>query len=170
MQIKRIKKKKEVLTNDFKFTRDKGATFLVKSKKMPIGFWINPKKWSFERSNSNEASEFSFTLKDADLYAMAITERIEIPLANLKKIAVSNAREVAPDVSVDKEEYRWVNGKKILMMQLSGTTEGVKFVYYAYYYSSKKGVVQLVTYSSSSLFEEYKKEMELFLNGFVETE
>ena len=99
---------------------------------------------------------------------MIITERTEIPLLNLKEIALENARSVAPDVKVDKEEFRNVNGQKVLMMELSGTTQGIKFKYYAYYYSSKKGVVQLVTYSSLNLFEDYKKEMELMLNGLVE--
>jgi len=163
-----INETKEISTNNFEFKKDENSTFLVRSKKMSIGIWLNPKKWSFKKNNTNEAAEFSFTLKNEDLYGMVITEKTEIPLLNLKQIALDNAKEVAPDIKIDKEEFRTVNGKKILMMELGGTTQGIKFKYYAYYYSSKKGVVQLVTYCSLNLFEAYKKEMEKVLNGLVE--
>ena len=81
---------------------------------------------------------------------------------------VKLCKEIAPDIQVDKEEYRFVNGIKLLMVQMSGTINEIKFKYYSYYYSSDKGVVQLITYSSLNLFETYKKQMEDFLNGFVE--
>jgi len=162
--------KKEIKTNEVPFIKDKNSKFLVKSKKIGIGLWINPKKWSFERSSSNDATEFTFTLRNEDLYGMLIVEKTEIPLLSLKEIALSNAKEVASNVKVEKEEFRTVNGIKLLMMQLSGVTQGIKFKYYAYYYSSKKGVVQLVTYSSENLFDEYNRDMDVFINGFVEIE
>lgn len=158
---------KEIPTNNYKYIKPDESSFMVKSNKMPIGFWLNPKKWSFKKSVSNEAAEFTFTLKNSDLYAMAITERTKIPLENLKKIAIDNAKEVAPDVTVEKEEFRTINGKKVLMMQLGGTTQGIKFKYFAYYFSGEIGVVQFVTYCSDNLFEDYKKDMETFLNGIV---
>tara|TARA_B110000091_G_scaffold109341_1_gene118544 strand:- start:682 stop:1020 length:339 start_codon:yes stop_codon:yes gene_type:complete len=108
-----------------------------------------------------------FDLKNGDLYAMIIPEKAEIPLLSLRELAISNAKDVAVDVKVDSEEYRTVNGIKVLMLQMSGTTQGVKFKYYSYYYSSSKGVVQVVTYTSLNLFESYKNKMEKFLNGFV---
>ena len=42
-----ISETKDILTNNFEFKKDKNATFLVKSKKTPIGLWINPKKMEF---------------------------------------------------------------------------------------------------------------------------
>ena len=158
----------EIETNNFQFKKPKVSSFLVKSKKFKVGVHINPKKWSFEKNGISDAAEFSFQMKNEDLYAMIITEKIELSLINLKGIAIQNAKEAAPDIQIDKEEYRYVNGIKLLMIQMSGTTQGVKFKYYSYYYSSEKGVVQLITYSSLNQFETYKKEMEDFLNGFVE--
>lgn len=43
-------------------------------------------KWSFTKSNSNEVSEFQFTLKEKDAYVMLITEKIEMPIETLKKL------------------------------------------------------------------------------------
>ena len=159
---------KEIPTNNFKFRKDRKATFLVKSKRIDIGIWLNTKEWSFKKAKSNEAAELTFELKNGDLYAMIISEKAQIPLLSLRELAISNAKEVAPDVKIDSEEYRTINGTKILMLQMSGTTQGVKFKYYSYYYSSSKGVAQIVTYTALNLFEDYKDKMERLLNGFME--
>lgn len=106
-------------------------------------------------------------MRDKDLYAMMITERIDIPLESLKKAALINARNAAPDIKIVKQEYRTVNDKKILMIQMNGTTEGIKFSYVGYYFSSPKGTVQLVAYTSQSLIMELMDEVEFFLNGLI---
>ncbi|PWG05400.1 hypothetical protein [Polaribacter aquimarinus] len=163
-----INNNKNIITNNHKFETNKKSTFLVKSKTLKVGVYINPKKWSFEKNPDTEAAEYSFQMKNEDLYGMIITEKTQIPLLSLKDLAVENAKEVAPDIQIDKEEYRYVNGKKILMIQMSGTTQQIKFKYFSYYYSSDLGVVQLITYTSLNLFKDYEKRMEDFLNGFVE--
>ena len=112
-----INNNKEIETNSFQYKKPKRATFLVKSKNLKVGIHINPKKWSFEKDADGEASEYSFQMKNEDLYGMIITEKVQIPLINLKDIAIENAKEAAPDIQVDKEEYRYVNGKKLLMIQ-----------------------------------------------------
>lgn len=163
-----IKISNEITTNELTFEKDNKSTFLVKSKKLNVGVSINPKKWSFKKSGIDDETEFSFQLRGEELYAMALIENTEIPLLNLRDIAIENAKAVAQDITVDKQEYRNVNGKKILLVQMSGVTQGIKFTYYSYYYSSKNGVVQLVSYTSKNLFEKYKNDMELFLNGLTE--
>ncbi len=160
---------KEITENPAKFTKGKNSGFLVKSKKMKVGVWLDSKKWRFEKAESTEPAEFQFNLKNEDLYGMLITEKIEIPLERLQSIAIQNAREAASDIKVLNEEYRTVNGTKVLMMQMSGTIQGIQFTYYGYYYSNKEGSVQFITYTSKSLFEDYKNEIEELLNGFVVT-
>jgi len=44
---------------------------------------------------------------------------------------------------------------------------GIKFIYLGYYYSSPKGTIQLLTYTSSNLLDEYKKDLKEFLNSFI---
>ena len=158
----------EIKMNTQKFERNSKSDFLVKSTKFNVGVWINPKTWSFEKEKPEESAEFSFRKKNGDLYGMMICEKIPIPLESLKEIALSNARDAAPDIKLVKQEYRMVNGKKILMLQMKGTIQGLKFIYYGYYYSNENGTVQLLTYTGEKLMNEYIADAESLLNGLVE--
>ena len=80
-------------------------------------------------------------------------------------IALENARDAAPDAKIVKQEYRTVNGNKVLCLQLNGTMRGIKFAYLGYYISNESGTVQLVGFTAQSLFKEYQAEIEEFLNG-----
>ena len=160
----------EIKINDKPFTKDKNSTFVVKSKKANIGIWINPKDWSFTKSASNEDAEFQFQKKGEDLYGMLIAEKLEIPIEALKNIAIQNAKSVATDIKVVSEEYRNVNGIKVLMMQMAGTIQGMKIVYCGYYYSNDTGTIQLLTYTGENLLKDYHNDIETFLNGLVKLE
>lgn len=162
-----ISASKEISINPATFTQSNQATFSVKSKILPVSVMIDPKKWSFSKGKEGESAEFNFASKDKEVHAIAITEEFEIPLLTLRRIAIENAREAAPDIALVKEEYRTVNGVKVLCMQMHGTIEGISFTYLGYYYSGEKGVCQLITYTAQKSFAKYEKYMEEFLNGFV---
>lgn len=154
--------------NSSPFTKAIDADFQVKSKIIDVKIWINSKKWSFSRpSDETSSAEYDFKLKGEDAYAMLITERIEVPLKNLKQIALQNATNVAPDIKIVFEEIRKVNKKEVLCLQMEGTIQGIKFVYFGYYYSDEDGTLQLITYTSNNLFKKYKTDLEAFLNGLV---
>jgi len=159
---------KEIPTNTINFKKEKESNFLLKSKKLNVGFWLNPKIWSFEKSTDNSPAEYNLSLKGGDLYGMIISEKVEIPIETLKSIAVKNAMEAAIDTKIIKEEYRIVNGVKVLLLQMNATMKGIKVTYYGYYFSNPNGTVQFVTYTSKNLFENYKPKIETLLNGFVE--
>ncbi len=156
-----------ISTNKKKYKKEASSSFIVKSNKVNVGVWINPKEWKFEKEDSEAAAEYTFTSNDEGIYGMLITEKIEIPIQNLRQAAINNAKSVAPDTKVINQEYRTVNDNEVLMMQLIGTIQGVKFVYYGYYFTSSYGTVQLVTYTSENLFKTREGEMEMFLNGLV---
>jgi hypothetical protein len=162
-----LSEKKALPTNPKTFKKNVGSAFLLKSSRIDVGVWLDAKKWNFKKASTNEAAEYELQLKGKDLYGMMITESIEIPIETLRGIAVKNAGSVAPDIKVIKEEYRTVNNKKILLIQMNGTMRGIKFTYYGYYYSNAKGTVQLVTYTAQNLFASYLSDMEDLLNGFV---
>ena len=158
----------EILMNPLKFVRPATSAFLLKSTKFNIGVYLDSKIWTIEKGKGDEAYEYQLTLNQGDLYAMLITEQVEIPLESLKEIAVENARDVAPDVYVAKEEYRMVNGLKVLMLQMNGTLSGIKFSYYCYYFTSEKGTIQFIGYTSQNLLPKYQKTIEDLLNGLVQ--
>jgi hypothetical protein len=158
----------EIPLNSKEFIKDNQATFLVKSTRVDIGVYIDPKSWSFEKGTDQDEYEFSFQKKGEDLYAMIITEKMMIPIETLKSIALENARSVAPDIRATKEEFRNVNGIKVFMMQMEGTIQGIEFVYFGYYYSNSSGTIQLLSYTGKKLFDQYKDDAESLLNGLVE--
>lgn len=156
----------KIETSSKVFTRPGNSSFEVKSTKNNSIFWINTDKWTFTKQVENPAAEYEFKLKGKDLYGMAITEEIEIPLESLVELAIENARKIAPDIRITKQQYRVVNGKKVLYMTMSGTIQGMKASYLGYYYSDGSGTTQLLTYTATNLVEKYRSEIDDFLNGF----
>lgn len=157
----------QIIKNTQIFKKPIYSNFLLKSTKNDSGFWINSNKWLFKKSKEASATEYTFQLKGKDLYAMAITEKVQIPLDTLSNIALENAQKVAPDTQITYRDYRKVNSNKVLYMEMKGTIQGIKFTYRGYYYSDKSGTTQLVTYTASNLIDTYKPEINNFLNGFV---
>lgn len=155
--------------NSTKFTKSESAGFLLKSKILKVGFWLDPQKWSFKKAVSNEDAEFELQLKEeGDVYAVIIVEKFPFPLEALRHIAVENLRTMIPDVEIVKEEYRNVNGLKILMLEMNGLFHGAEFTFLGYYYSGKDGAVQYTVYTSPEILETQRSQVEQLLNGFVE--
>lgn len=154
-------------TNTAVFSKKPTDSFQIKSTKTNVGVFFDSKSWALEKGKPAESSEYNFKSLIKDIYGKFITERIEIPLQKFPDIAISNARKVAPDARIIKKEFRNVNGNKVLCMQINGTIQGVNFVYLGYYYSSNKGTVQFVTYTTQSLLSEYYNSMQSLLNGLI---
>ncbi|WP_406684894.1 hypothetical protein N1F78_03995 [Seonamhaeicola sp. MEBiC1930] len=166
-QNEEVIKETEIPTNPEKFEKDTNSTFLLKSNKLNVGFWLDPKVWSFKKATDNPEAEYELQVKDGDLYGMVISEKVEIPLEMLKTIALENGKAAAPDLKIVKEEYRMVNDLKVLLLQMDGTMYGIKFSYYGYYFSHENGTVQFITYTSQNLLEESRDVCEKLLNGIV---
>lgn len=159
---------KEIPVNPKPFVKSGKSSFLLKSSKTNLGVWIDPKKWTYKKAENNEDAEYELNLKGGDLYGMIITEKIEIPLKALKQAAFNNAKQAAPDIKIVHEEMRKVNGTDVLFMQMEGTLQDMKFIYFGYYFSNSKGAVQFLTYTTKNLEGEYKASAEELLNGLVE--
>lgn len=158
---------KTIGTNKKNFTKPKESSFLLKSIKNNSAYWINTNKWAFKKATGNPEAEYELQLKSEDLYGMIIAEGIEIELEALTDLAISNAKSAAPDINVVKKEYRMVNGKKVIYMEMRGTIQSIKFTYLGYYYSDKSGSTQLITYTATNLIEKYQSDIFDLLNGLV---
>ncbi|WP_296385295.1 hypothetical protein [Winogradskyella sp.] len=157
----------EVKLNPKEFKKPSKSNFLLKSTRVDVGVWLNPKEWNFEKAIDNPEAEYEISLKGEDLYGMLITEKMSIPISNLKDIAIENAKLAAPDIRLVKEEYRMVNGLKMLLLEMAGTLQGIKFTYYGYYFSYDGGTIQFITYTSQSLIDSYRPKAEELINGLV---
>ena len=147
------------------YQRPTEAKLFVKAPKGPFGVWINQQKWKQDAPVEEDASKITFRHKKGDAYAMLIAERLSIPTESLKKMVLAEAKGAAPDVRVISEEKRTLNGKKILCLKMGATIENIPFVYYGYYYSGSDGTLQVVTYTGTNFFDEFKSDFEEFLNG-----
>jgi hypothetical protein len=154
--------------NPAKFSKSGDATFLAKSNTVNVGVYVDPDKWTLKTHNENESNpEYRFSLKSGDGYAMLETEKTPIGLEAMRNIALINAQKAAIDARITKQEYRIVNNKRILFLEISGTIQGIKFKYMGYYFSNEKGTTQLLSYTSEAMYNDANKEMETFLNGLV---
>jgi hypothetical protein len=138
-------------TNPRTFSKPPQATFLLKSTTNNAAVWIDTDKWIFRKGDPDKSAEYDFQLKGKDLYGMAITEEIAMPMATLADLALVNARQAAPDARIARQEYRTVNGKKVLYMEISGTIQGIRFTYIGHYHTDEAGATQLITYTATNL-------------------
>ena len=124
---------------------------------------FDPSKW--KQTKSETGGKLNFQHISGDGYAMIIAERIAIPAEQFRDLAIANMHEVAPDGRVVEETRRKVNGADVRVMRLEGTAKGIAFTFLGYYYSGPAGSVQVVTYTGTALFDEYRADFEEFLNG-----
>lgn len=154
-----------IKTNKSDFKKPASSTFLLKSTKNNSAFWINANTWTFKKATDTAAAEYDLQLKNNDLFGLVITEAISVPVESLTKIALTNAKDVAPDMEVLEKEYRYVNGLKVIYMEMAGTLQGMKITYLGYYYSNESGATQFLIYTGTNLVDKYKEEITDFLNG-----
>ena len=165
--VEEILNNDSINTNPILFTKSANASFFLKSKNTPVGFWINPKKWDFEKS-TDKTSEYTFSLKDnSSIGAFVVIEELGLDLQSLRKIALDNIQKQASAFKLISEEYRIVNGTRILQVEMSATVQGIQLFYLNYYYTDEYATVQFLTYFPKNLVAQYKKEVEEFLNGFA---
>ena len=148
------------------FKKSADATFLLKSKRLNVGVWLNQNEWTYKKAGG--AKEYNISNNRKGLYALLITEKTSIPVELLVEAALINAKKAATDIKIIKQEYRFVNGQQVFMMQMSGIINEIKYHFNGYYYSNKNGSVQLVVTSIESIAKKNNKDIEKFLNGFVE--
>lgn len=151
-----------------KYSKPTAAKTLLKSERTDHALWYNESKWSKSDMKPSEATEFMLKLKEQDGYCITVVEKIEIPIENFSAIVLKSMKmRGAESVVVEKEEYRMVNGKRVLFMQFTATTSGMTFTYAGYYFSNESGTSQVLCYTSKNLFGQYKQEFMNMLNGFV---
>jgi hypothetical protein len=151
-----------------RFEKPAAATEVLKSQKGFCEVWYDRGKWQ-QIPPSNPAAEFELIHASREANALIITERIAMPMSALRNAALANARKAAPDIAIEWEQERTVNGARVLAMRLAGTTQGVPFKYYCHYWAGKAGVLQVITFTGANLFNEFQADFTDLLNGLVIT-
>jgi len=148
------------------YSKPASAQKLFKMKRGDFGVWVDESVWQGSKPKPGEAAEVEFDHAYGGGSALAIVERIPMPMDALRDIAIKNMEAVATsDVKVVREEYRIVNGRRVLCLVVETAVQRIPVVYYAYYYSGQAGTIQLLTWTGQSLFERYQQDLLDFLNG-----
>lgn len=156
--------------NKKKFSKSSSSDFLLKSVKENFGVWLNKGKWDYQPSTINSFAEYQFKHNAYEIYALMISEEVEVPLLSLRDIALENAKAATTKFKLAEQELREVNGREVVMLQMNGVVQNLNISYLGYYYTNENGSVQLLTYCSSNLFKKRRAEMEEFLNGLIALE
>jgi hypothetical protein len=147
------------------YTKPSSAKTLFKPKRGNFGIWYDESKWKISQPGSTDTTRIQFNLLDGDGYALIVAEGIPIPTSALKKVALENAKNVAPDTKLITEETRVVNGHDVTVLKFKGTVNEIPLRYLGYYYGGKQGSIQFITFTAQGLFEKYEKVFIDFLNG-----
>jgi hypothetical protein len=135
------------------FARGRGSLF------------YDPTKW--QETKAKEPGRINLVHTEGDAYAIIIAERLQMSIDALRDLALNNAKAAAPDAQIVSQETRRVNGHDVMALQITGSMQGIGFVYFGYYYVGSEGTFQLLTYTAKNLFDEYKPQFERLLDGFT---
>lgn len=157
----------DIDVNPTKFEKDDAAKFRLKSVKTDSEVWLDTKKWAFAKGANDEDAEYTFQIKDGDVYGQLISEQIELDIVTLTTAALDNARSASPGMTVTALEYRTVNDTELLFMKMEGAIQGTNYTFAGYYFSNASGSTQFLTYTGTNLYDKYSEDIESFLNGFT---
>ena len=164
----------DIETNETLFVKPNDASFLLRSKKIDAGIYINPKKWKIIKMNVIPTAEYSFqnlTNLNIPTLGFVMSENAPIQtLKNLRDIILTSVQSKSDYFKLNKSEYRTVNGLKILFMDYSANAKGMDFHYLGNYYLTEDGYFNIVSFTYEKDFEKNKAEMLNFINSLVKTE
>ncbi len=161
----------QISTSRDQYRKSSTTDLLIKSKKgVKIGLWIDSSIWKLMDRFFNKDFEFTFTAKKGEIYAAFAAETSQMPLELLKTQTHLANLDLDPKAQILEEEYRWVNGLKVLFVKRQVTIKSITFIFMDYYFSSKQGTVKVVTFSSKTLMEKHQLFCEKMMNGLVKLE
>lgn len=140
--------------------------------KSALGFFdinYNDKKWKrVPAGKFNEDAEIAFESKEKDMYAIIISEEIEIGAENIVKIALNNMEEtMSTPPEVKLLQKRVVNGQPLIRAVYAINVSGMDLTFDSYYYSDFRGTIQFTTWTGSNLHGKYEKDIVDLLNGIL---
>ncbi len=144
---------------------DKAGKTYQQSMAFNYVVWFDSNLWTAPDYNLNAMAELQFATYNDEAWGMVIAERGNFTLDDLKEAVLNNARRVANNVQLVKNEKKIINGKEMLQIQVEAEISGIGFVYYGNLYAAQDYAVQFLSYTSKSLFANYKNQMDELISG-----
>ena len=116
----------------------------------------------------NEDAEFVLKSRTNDMYCLVIVEEIAMSSEAILKLALSNMKNYArTEPTVHHVERRQVNGTEVLSAKYGVHANGMDMTFAAYFYSSDRGTLQFMAWTTDNLYERSAADIEDLLNGLV---
>lgn len=158
----------EIGRNDSEFLKPENSNQMLKGLNNAYQLWYNSSIWKrVPAADLNPDADLALKMKKGDVYAMVIYEELEIEVDKLMEISFQNANSMSPDFKIVNTEYRLVNEKELIFMQMEGTVQSMKISYISYYASGENGSFQFHIYTGQRLVDKYKDEIFNLLNGLI---
>lgn len=123
---------------------------------------VVPAEW---RVNKEEEGVYFLSHRAGDLYLKFIGESIQIPLARLKEIVLSNLRKEAKEAEVIEESPVDLDGKPGLRLGIKAAPQGIPLRYLVHIYGGPSGTLQLTGYSGENLMDQKRPLIEALVKG-----
>lgn len=149
------------------YNKDSYIKNFYSSKSGKFNIYYDKELWAVMPRPVTPGAEFSLTHNKSSAYAVTFFSDKSLPLAGLKKLILANARKTSPGAQIIRTDYRIVNGKKFMFIELLADVYGVVLKYYYYIHSGSDFSIQFVIFSSADSFSKNDKEYMDLLNGIV---
>lgn len=168
-ETKEIPAFSKIPTNKKVFSVPESATDTAKGKRSnAYSVFFDPTDWQPAPPEGADA-DLSFNNDAFGMMALSVHESAYLPLETMRKLVVRDLRQTLPDLTIKTEEFRMVNKKKMLYMELIGTTkESMVMNYTLLLYSAEKfGSLQWFVISIDDLKQQAEEVVAKMSNGLV---
>lgn len=165
-----LKTLETIIKNEGSFTKNKNATFLMKSKKLDVGIYFDPKKWKLTPQKISPNVEYFLSEREGDngLYGFLMTEKLQVAtLKNLKDLIISQVQRNVDYFRLIKSEYRTVNGMNVLYLNYTANTNGIDFEYVGNYFINSEGYSAILGFATQQNFAKNSSEIQELINGMT---
>lgn len=143
--------------------RPADATTVHNTRRGSFKFWYNPAKW--KPAPENPDGRIQFQLVGHEAFMVLIPEGTPLPIAQLKTVALENARQSGSDARIVSEEFRSIAGREVLQLQINVTIDATPIAFIGYYFGDPKGSVQLVGFTAQGDLARYRANILEGLDG-----
>ena len=145
------------------YTKAPAAKTRIKTSVDDFVLWIDETKWKLEKSDNPHQLIFSHV--NGEALALVSSYRIGMTTTALRDSILNAQKNEDPNVQINLEEKRTVNGRQVLAIQVSTTEKGVPIRYFGYYHGGSSGIISVVGRTAETLFSKNRGAVTEFLNG-----
>ena len=150
-------------TDTSPIVRPADATTALNARRGGFRLWYNAAKW--RPSPENPDGRVQLQLIGNEVYMVLIPEGAPLPIAQLRTVALENARQSGADARIVSERTRSIAGRDVLEMQISVTIDQLPVAFLGYYFGDPRGSIQLVAFTAQKDLQRYRAQIQEGLDG-----